>query len=139
MDKNILEQYIDACELIKETEEDIRKLKRKKAVIQDSVKGSNPDFPYQPQSFHIEGTREEVKDKICLEYEEKLLKERKANAERIKLDVESWMNTIPTRMQRIIRFKIFEGMKWEDTANKLGRNNSGESIRMELQRFLKKK
>ena len=95
MDKNILEQYIDACELIKETEEDIRKLKRKKAVIQDSVKGSNPDFPYQQQSFHIEGTREEVKDKICLEYEEKLLKERKANAERIKLDVESWMNTLP--------------------------------------------
>lgn len=139
MDKNILEQYIDACELIKETEEDIRKLKRKKAVIQDSVKGSNPDFPYQPQSFHIEGTREEVKDKLCLEYEEKLLKERKANAERIKLDVESWMNTIPTRMQRIIRFKIFEGMTWEDTANKIGRNNSGESIRMELQRFLKKK
>ena len=27
MDKNILSQYIDACELIKETEEEIKKLK----------------------------------------------------------------------------------------------------------------
>ena len=26
MDKNILSQYIDACELIKETEEEIKKL-----------------------------------------------------------------------------------------------------------------
>lgn len=139
MDKNILEQYIDACELIKETEEDIRKLKRKKSVVKDSVKGSNPDFPYQPQSFHIEGNREEVKDKICLEYEEKLLKERKANAERIKLDVESWMNTIPMRMQRIIRLKIFEGMTWEDTAKKIGQNATEGSIKMEFQRFFQEK
>ena len=137
MDKNILEQYIDACELIKETEEDIRKLKRKKAVIQDSVKGSNPDFPYQPQSFHIEGTREEVKDKICLEYEEKLLKERKANAERIKLDVESWMNTVPMRMQRIIRMKVFRNMEWKRIAEKLGRGATENSIKKEWERFFK--
>ena len=42
MDKRILADYIDACELIKETQEDIRKLnKRKKTVIQTNVKGSN--------------------------------------------------------------------------------------------------
>ena len=28
MDKNILSQYIDACELIRETEEEIKKLKK---------------------------------------------------------------------------------------------------------------
>ena len=42
MDKNILSQYIDACELIKETEEEIKKLNRKKkTVIQTNVSGSN--------------------------------------------------------------------------------------------------
>ena len=47
MDKNILSQYIDACELIKETEEEIKKLNRKKkTVIQTNVSGSNPEFPY---------------------------------------------------------------------------------------------
>ena len=33
MEKKILEQYIDACELIKETEKDIRRLKKKRAAV----------------------------------------------------------------------------------------------------------
>ena len=33
MDKHILNQYIDACALIEEVEEDIRKLKKKKKTI----------------------------------------------------------------------------------------------------------
>ena len=48
MDKKILNNYIDACALVKETEKDIRRLKKKrKTVIQTNVKGSNPIFPYQ--------------------------------------------------------------------------------------------
>lgn len=138
MDKNILEQYIDACALIKETERDIQKLEHKKSVVQDSVKGSNPEFPYQPQSFHIEGSREDVADRISLRYEERLLKERKAEAERIKTEVEAWLNTIPMRMRRIIRYKIFDGLTWEETANKVDGKKSGEGIRMEFKRYLKK-
>ena len=54
MEKHILEQYIDACALIKETEDEIRKLKRqRKRIEQDIVKGSSPEFPYTAQSFHI--------------------------------------------------------------------------------------
>ena len=34
MDKRILQEYIDACELIKETESDIKKLRKKKNVPQ---------------------------------------------------------------------------------------------------------
>ena len=46
MEKHILCQYIDACELIKETEEDITRLKkRRKLPVQDSVKGSMHEFP----------------------------------------------------------------------------------------------
>ena len=55
MDKTVLEQYIDACALIRETEEDIRKLQKRKGIVQDSVKGSNPEFPYQAQSFSYRG------------------------------------------------------------------------------------
>lgn len=56
MDKNILNDYIDACALVQETERDIRALKKKrKTIIQTNVSGSNPDFPYQPQHFKIEG------------------------------------------------------------------------------------
>ena len=54
MDKNILSDYIDCCELLKETERDIRRLKKKrKTIVQTNVSGSNPEFPYNPQHFKI--------------------------------------------------------------------------------------
>ena len=56
MNKDILLDYIDACELVKETEADIKKL-RKTEMVYDKVSGSNPDFPYQaPLIQHAAGT-----------------------------------------------------------------------------------
>ena len=52
MDKRVLEEYIDACEVIKDTEEEIRKLESKKRITaNETVSGSNPEFPYNPQHF----------------------------------------------------------------------------------------
>ncbi len=47
-----------------------------------------------------------VSEPGALETYEHLLEERKADAERIKVQVETWMNAIPQRMQRIkfVRF-----------------------------------
>lgn len=138
MDKNILDQYMDACALIKETEADIQELKKRKRVVQDSVKGSNPEFPYQSQSFHIEGTTERTGDWSLLAAEQRILADRKANAAKIKTEVEAWMNTIPQRIQRIIRFKYFQNLSWEETAELIGKGKSGESTRKELENFMKK-
>lgn len=141
MDKTILEEYIDACELVRETEKDIRRLeKKKKTIVQDKVKGSMPGFPYVEKNFRIAGTLlYETADNDALRYEEKLLIKRKENAERKKHEVEAFMNTIPARMQRIIRFKYFEGMSWEQTAQQIGRKATADSVRMELNNFLSKK
>jgi hypothetical protein len=138
LDKGILEQYIDACELIKETETDIRQLKkRRKTIIQDSVKGSMPEFPYAPHSFHIEGIAYSVvENQGSLDMLEKSLKERISKAEDIKGQVENWMNTIPQRMQRIIRYKIFNDMTWNQVAVRMGRKATAESVRKEFQRFI---
>ena len=137
MDKTVLEQYIDACALIRETEEDIRKLQKRKEIVQDSVKGSNPEFPYQAQSFHIEGTAEQISDQSILETEEKLLEMQKEDARKIKIEVEAWMLTIPIRMQRIIKWKIFDGLTWQQVANKLGNKATENSAKKEFERFLK--
>ncbi|MFR1308402.1 MAG: hypothetical protein ACLSCO_05680 [Gallintestinimicrobium sp.] len=67
-----------------------------------------------------------------------MLERRKANAEKIKLNVEEWMLTIPARMQRIIRWKFFEGLTWDEVAVKMGRNATGESVKKEFQRFFSK-
>lgn len=117
MDKQILQDYIDACELIKETEQDIQRLQRKKkTVIQTNVKGSNPEFPYQEQHFKIHGTAFTYTEDGKLRWEEKLLEEQKAAAEEKKRLVEEWMLTVPARMQRIIRFKFFQKKSWEEVA-----------------------
>lgn len=57
MEKKIVEQYIDACELIRETEKEITRLKKKrKTIVQTNVSGSNPEFPYNPMHFKSVGT-----------------------------------------------------------------------------------
>lgn len=138
LDKTILEQYIDSCELIKETEADIRRVKKqRKTIIQDSVKGSMHDFPYAAQNFKIHGMAySAVRDPGALAAYERLLEERKASAEEIKVQVEAWLNTIPQRMQRITRFKYFEGLSWGEIALRLGRNSTADGIKMEYRRFL---
>ena len=82
MEKSILEQYIDACELIKETEKDMQKLKKKKkTIVQTNVSGSNPEHPYNPQHFKIQGTTFTFREDSQLRMEEKVLKKRKADAQ----------------------------------------------------------
>lgn len=140
MDKHILDQYIDACALIEETEKDIQKLRQKKrTVIQTNVSGSNPEHPYNPQHFKIQGTAFTFREDSQLRMEEKLLEKRKEDAEKIKIQVEEWMNTIPQRMQRIIKYKVFENMTWQQVAKKMGRKATEESVKKEFQRFFKEK
>ncbi len=139
LDKTILEQYIDSCELIKETEADIRRVKKqRKTIIQDSVKGSMHDFPYAAQNFKIHGMAySAVRDPGALAAYERLLEERKARAEEIKVQVEAWLNTIPQRMQRIIKYKIFEGYTWADVAKKIGRKATENGVKKEFERFMR--
>ena len=49
------------------------------------------------------------------------------------------MLKIPVRMQRIIKYKIFEDMTWEQTAARIGRKATGDNLRKEFDRFMEKK
>lgn len=140
MDKRILEQYMDAEAVIKETEQDIERLRtQRKTIVSGSVKGSMHDFPYAETHFKLEGTSFTYEEDGRLREEERLLEERKDNAKQIKLQVQQWMNSLSTRMQRIIRYKFFEEMSWEQVADQMGRKATGESIRKEFNRFLEEK
>ena len=138
MDKQILQDYIDACELIKETEQDIQKLRRKKkTIIQTNVKGSNPEFPYQEQHFKIQGTTFTYTEDAQLRIKEKHLAERKTAAEEKKRQVEEWMLTVTARMQRIIRFKFFQKKTWEEVAVFMKGKATADSVRKEFENFMK--
>lgn len=138
MDKKILTDYIDACEFIKETEAEIKKLEKKKRIVQDKVRGSNPEFPYEERSFHLGGTVETLAEAGRLARECQILEEQKSEAEELKLQVEEWMQEIPFRMQRIIRYKFFKELTWEEVATLMGRKYTADGVRMEYNNFMKK-
>lgn len=138
MDKNILNQYIDACELIKETEEEILKLENMQAqVTMDSVMGSNPDFPYQPRHFKIEGVAFDSGSLSRLYRQQAILMQCRQRAEEIKEKAEEWMLTLSPRMQRIIRYHFFDRYTWKETARKMGRKATADSVRKEFENFFK--
>ena len=139
MDKEILKQYIDTCEQVKEAKVDILRLKKnRKKIVQDRVSGSAHEFPYTAKSFHIEGlSYPVVKDPDELDRREAILQERLQKAEEIKRQVEAWMLTIPQRMQRIIRYRVFEELSWNEVAIRMGRKATADSVRMEYTNFMK--
>lgn len=139
MDKSILEDYIDACEFIKETEAEIKRLKKKRRKVIDKVRGSNPDFPYEPRSFGIAGTTETYAEKELIQSEEHIIEVQKKRAEELKIGVEEWMTEIPFRMQRIIKYKFFHRLSWDEVAILMKCKGGGESIRKEFQRFMQRK
>lgn len=138
VDKKVLSDYIDACEFIKDTEEEIKKLEKKRRIVQDKVKGSNPDFPYEQRSFNLGGTVETLAEAGLLAGERQILETQKREAEELKLQVEEWMQEIPFRMQRIIRYKFFKELTWEEVATLMGRKYTADGVRMEFNNFMKK-
>lgn len=140
MNKQILSEYVDACELIKETEKKIEKLeKQQKAVHHASVSGSNPEFPYERKHIHIEGRKCTLNDDTKIRYEKQLLEKRKQKAEEIKLKVQQFLNELSPRLQRIISMHYFEGKTWGEIAKVMGRKATADSIRKEVDRIFEKK
>lgn len=137
MDKKILEDYIDACAFIKDTDAEIARLEKKKRYVQDKVRGSNPDWPYEERSFNIGGTTETVPDSAALAKERQILDEQRRIALDLKLGVEEWMKEIPFRMQRIIKYKFFNRLSWEEVATLMGKKCTADSVKKEFQRFMK--
>ena len=128
MDKSILYQYIDACELVKDTEREIEQIRRhRREIVTDKVKMSDYDFPFGQISYTIRGIPYDAQDQKALERQEQIL------------EVEEWLSIVPPRMQRIIKYKIFEGMTWGEVAVRMGRKATADGVRVEFQRFMEEK
>ncbi len=132
MNRNIFKDYIDACELEKELDERIQDLEQQ-SIAHDVVSGSNPEHPFQAKHFHLNGEAKQME----LEAERNNLKRQKEKVKRIRQQVEEIIEQAPPRIQRIIRYKYFDKLSWEEIADKIRHGASGESIRKEFQRFLK--
>lgn len=140
VDKQILYQYIDACEMVRETEREIEQIRRRRReIVTDKVKMSDCDFPFGQISCTIRGIPYDAREQEMLDRKGRILEERKAAAEAVKMQVEEWMVTVPPRMQRIIRYKVFEGMTWAQVAQRMGRKNTENGLKKEFERFMRAK
>jgi hypothetical protein len=141
MDKGILKQYddlrrelMDTKRRIKRNEEEIQRL-TKTNMVRDTVKGGEggtrhytvegfPDSEYKRKKTSLMGRR------IKLEKLEKKL-------ERMLDDVEGYIDSVGSSRKRLIlRYRYIDAMSWSEIARRLGPGNNGDSVRMEISRFL---
>lgn len=139
MNIQALKEYIDICELVEETKLELDRLQgRRPTVAIDKVKGSMQDFPYAETSFKVEGAVDPGVTSKTVKTQEDLLKARIREMEKQRAGLDKWIGKAPARMQRIIRYRFFDRLSWEQVADHMGRGATGDSVRKEFDRFLKK-
>lgn len=108
MNQYNLSAYVDACEMIRESENE---------MIRNRRRGT--------------GALAQI------ELDRRLTDQAIANAEKIKNGVESWMYAAPVRIQRIICYKLFQHLSWEQVAAKMNEGKSGDAYRKQLKAYMK--
>lgn len=141
--KEILIQYSDLQEEIKEvrqriekTERQIERIENEKTVC-DKVMGGAGGL----QSFKIEGFP-------YPEYSRKktLLYSRKATLTELEMELLETLNKVEefiasvndSRMRRIINLRFIEGLSWNKVADHIGGGNTEDGIRKAFARFMEK-
>ena len=142
--KEILIQYSDLQEEVKEVRERIDKTEKQIAKIEDggnvvdSVSGGSGGI----QHFKIEGFP-------YPEYSRKktLLYARKATLASLEMELMETLNQVEefiasvddSRMRRIITLRFIDNMSWIKVAERIGGKSTADSVRMEFNRFMEKK
>lgn len=139
--KEILIQYSDLREEVKEVRERIDKTEKQIAKIEDdgnvvdSVSGGNGGT----QHFKIEGFPypEYSRKKI-------LLYARKATLASLELELMETLNQVEefiksvddSRMRRIITLRFVDNLSWNKVADRIGGNNTEDSVKKAFYRFM---
>lgn len=105
-------------------------------VATDKVNGSDNHFPYTQRSFTIEGiNQEEYRRKAYLL--QKRLNKRKEELTNALTETNNFIENIQDSLVRqIIILRYIEGKSWNKVAMDIGNNNTADSVRMIVNRFL---
>ena len=106
-------------------------------ITTDSVKGSNPYFPYEERNFTITGINENEYNQKTRRLQRKL----KRRTEEL-IDLVEEMNRYienidDSLIRQIITLRYINGLTWEQVAARIGGNNTADSVRKVSERFLK--
>lgn len=158
LSKEVLIQYCDLQEEIKENrerkdklcdqierlEKEIKKIEDE-GTVKDKVKGGMGGI----QNFNIEGFPNGEYDRKRTQLLQKriLFTQRKSTLDVLEFtlletlnDVQEYINSIAdSRMRRIISMRVIDGLTWNKVADRMGGNNTEDSIRMAFNRFMEEK
>lgn len=143
MDKNILVQYCDIQEEVKDLRRRIRKLEDEIShltVVSDSVTGTREDGTIG----HIKITGypfpEESRKQVLLRRRKAALEEKEDELLELLSDVEEYINSIDdSRIRRIFRYRYVDNMSWVQVAIQMGGKHTADSCRMAHDRYIEEK
>ena len=154
--KSVLKQYIDlqaeAEEIrdkisnlesqIENISNRIKEIEDKKETVKDKVKGGLGGI----QGFNIEGIpmKEYQKKKSDLMMKNLLLNQRKSTLEILEYEITQQTNEVEqfiagindSRMRRIINLRFIQNLSWNKVADRIGGNNTEDSIKKMFYRFM---
>jgi hypothetical protein len=143
MDKGILTQYddlrrelLDTKKRINQNEEELQRL-AKTNMVRDTVKGGEGGTRH----YTVEGFPDsEYKRKKTLLMSRKIkLEKLEKRLDHMLNDVEEYINSVGSSRKRLIlRYRYIDAMTWREIAKKLGPGNNGDSVRIEISRFLER-
>lgn len=134
MERKELEEYLLLEQRIQTKKSRIEKLKNMAARCEyGAVRGSNPEFPYQPMSFHVSGynIRDDEKKRFRICSLSAGLEKDIAASEQKRLDIEEFVESITDPTDQLIFTYIYlQGMTQEQAAKKLHMDRSRVSRRI---------
>lgn len=145
MTKEILIQYTDMQEEIKElqeskerTERNFKKFLDGNLTVSDMVKGGSGGI----QHFKIEGFPIVEYEKVHASLKRKIQRLENKYTELLELtnQVEEYIDSIEDgRMRRIITLRFIDKLTWNQIADRIGGGNTEGSVRMAFNRFIEGK
>ena len=145
MDKDILVQYADLQEEIKDirrraegVRRQLERLEREGTVL-DAVKGTRQNGTFG--SIRIEGFpyADYEKRRQSLQSYLQKLKEAEERLLEMTNEAEEYINSIAdSRMRRIVQYRVMDGLSWYEVADRMGGKATSDSCKKYFERFLKK-
>jgi len=140
----LFENYLGIKAEIKQIENEIQKLKEEQWQFgTDCASGSSKEIPYRKHSILIQGYYKPEFIQKKLKFQQKRLEEYKIKLLEQRNQVEDFLQTVPSAIDRVIlRGYYIDGKQWKDVAAELaentGRDYSEAAVKMRAKRFFEK-
>ena len=124
MTEKELKEYQSLCQEIKSLDERIRKEQEKEIdIVAGKVKASMPEFPYTEirVGVQMENPEQAEASREILQ----IYQERKAQAEKKKLEIEKYIGSIgDSHLRLIFQYRYIDGLKQQEVARKVNLDRS---------------